>query len=680
MLLIGAAGYAAVSALYIALSALLAMSWRGSRLGGLLIAVCVVSALWGGVLAIDAVYDATPLTLVFGIEVLRAGAWLVFVSVLVWHLGLPRKILVLANLPWVLMLLAGAGLWLARQFVAFPVELARLLIPGGLMTALAGLILIEQLLRNSPADARWRIKQLIIAVGGMFVYDLFMYAQGVLFGVIDASLWDARGPVNILFVPLIALAARRNPRWDLDIFVSRQVVFYSTSLVAVGLYLILMSVGGYALLLYGGNWGGLAQIVFFVGAILVLVTLMFSTTLRARFKVFLSKHFFRNKYDYREEWLRLISTLSDFHDSSTRQIVIKALAQIVDSPSGLMWVRDEKERTYKLLSAYEIRDTVPDIDEHDPLIAFIREQRWLVDLDEYRRHPDRYGGLQLPDWLGPIDRAWLIIPLYLRQELLGIVLLTSSPVPQTLNYEDRDLLKTVGHHIAVHLAQERSDNLLAEAQQFQAYNRLTAFLMHDLNNLIAQQSLIVRNAERHKTNPEFIDDAMQTIANSVTRMKQIMEQLRTGRTESGRKKTLIKFLVSTAVDRCSERKPVPQLEYQDVIASAEVDVDVERFIMVLTHLIHNAQDATAADGTITVGVQEQGTGVLVTVNDTGSGMTAEFVRDRLFRPFDSTKGSQGMGIGAYQAREFARKMGGDLKVHSVPGQGTSAMLSIPVNS
>jgi len=515
-----------------------------------------------------------------------------------------------------------------------------------------------------------------MGVGGLFAYDLFLYSQGLLFGVLDSTTWLARGAVNLLFVPLIAIAARRNPDWDLDIFVSRQVIFYTTSIIGVGIYLLLMSLGGYALVIYGGTWGPIAQIIFFAGAILVLVALLFSNRVRARARVFLSKHFFRNKYDYREEWLRLISTLAEFEDSSTRQIVVKAMAQIVNSPGGLLWSLDESGHQYRLSANYEESESAPGISADSQLVSFIKREGWLIDLEEYKQNPDLYGGLELPDWFRDRDDMWLIVPLMLRQELLGLVMLTKAPGRPKLNYEDRDLLKTVGNHLAVHLAQENADSLLAEAQQFEAYNRLTAFLMHDLNNLIAQQSLIIRNAEKHKRNPEFVDDAMQTIANSVERMTKVMDQLKRGERERQTKMTEVRFIVSAAVDRCLGKKPVPELELGGVNES--LPVDSEQFTMVLTHLIQNAQDATRDDGRVTVKVSREEKALAVTIVDNGCGMTPEFVRDHLFRPFDSTKGSQGMGIGAYQAREFTRKMGGDLIVDSAVSEGTTVAMILPL--
>ena len=670
----GALSYVIVGIFYAALSILLLTSWRGRHLGGYLIAACVLSALWGITLAVSTTNTSVPGLTVFSIEVLRGGAWLTFLVMLVRKIGVSRTIGYLAHAVWLGVLVAGFVLWFGRDYFGPIIDMGTVAIPGGLLMALTGLLLIEQLFRNSPPESRWGIKALAFGLGGLFAYDLFLYSQGLLFHSIDEMAWNARGAVNILFIPLIAIAARRNPDWDLKIFVSRQVVFYSTSLVAVGLYLLLMSLGGYALLLYGGTWGGLARIVFFVGAGLVLVMMLFSSTLRGQFKVLLSKHFFHNKYDYREEWLRLISALSNFEDRSTRQIVIKALAQIVDSPAGLLWVLRDKEKAYQLAATYHALDVVSSIPVDDPLIEFITKEGWLIDLEEYARNPEQYGDLQLPGWLADITEAWLIVPLIARHQLVGLIMLTKAPGPPKLNYEDRDLLKTVGNHIAVHLAQEKSDSLLAEAQQFEAYNRLTAFLMHDLNNLIAQQSLIVENAEKHKRNPDFVDDAIETIAGSVERMKRVMRQLKGDASTRDAKSTELRFMVSAAVDNCSGKEPVPSLDLNGVKAS--LAVDAEQFTMVLTHLIRNAQDATPPDGDISVTIREEEDEVTIDITDSGSGMTSDFIRDRLFKPFDSTKGAQGMGIGAYQAREFVRKYGGELQVQSVVAQGTTVTMTL----
>ncbi len=674
---IGAIGYASVGTLYALLTVLLLTTWRGHRIGVYLILASLASALWGFLLAAQMSMVTLYPSLVAIVEVSRATIWILFLVQLVSQIGISRLLRFLAVAICVVFTASVVYQIVRGSLNSFQIaNLGATIIPGGLAMALLGLVLIEQLYRNAPTSARWSLEPLVLGVGGIFSYDLFLYSQGVLLNAIDATTWSARGLVNLLFVPLIAIAARRNTDWEMRIFVSRHVVFYSTTLIATGLYLLLMSFGGYLIVRFGGSWGGVAQIVFFAGAVVVLMTLLFSSTLRARLKVFLNKHFFHNKYDYRDEWLRLVSTLASFDQSSAQDVAIKALAQVVDSPSGAIWVRDSASSVFRSAARMGTADQFPDLAPDDPIIHFIESDMWLVDLDEYKREPERYGNMHLPNWLIDRPSSWLLVPLQSSGILLGVILLDKAVGPPRLNYEDRDLLKTVGSHIAVHLAQATSDSLLAEARQFEAYNRTTAFLMHDLNNLIAQQSLIVANAEKHKRNPEFVDDAIGTIAGSVERMKRVMKHLKTADKERSLKPTELKFIISAALDRCAADTPVPTLDLNDV--DVRLAVNAEEFTMVLAHIVKNAQDACRDDGTVTVTLGHSDDTSSITVVDDGVGMSAEFIRDRLFRPFDSTKGNQGMGIGAYQAREFARKMGGDLTVESVPGQGTRVSITLPV--
>jgi len=200
--------------------------------------------------------------------------------------------------------------------------------------------------------------------------------------------------------------------------------------------------------------------------------------------------------------------------------------------------------------------------------------------------------------------------------------------------------------------------------------------MHDLNNLIAQQSLVVKNAERFRDNPDFVDDAIDTIAHSVSRMRRLMEQLSSGSKPPVKRRVNVCSVLSNAIERNSHREPVP--EFAGCDEDIMVLADADRLSMVIEHLLRNAQEATAANGQITVDVKTAGGMVVISIVDTGCGMSQEFIRDRLFRPFDSTKGSQSMGIGAYQARDYASALGGRLDVRSAVGEGTTFILRLPL--
>ena len=676
MIEIAVAGYAVVGVSFFVLTALLLTSWRGQRIGFLLIGACLLSVFWSAVMAVQTLTIGIHPVLVYTAEVGRLFGWIGFLVYLAAKIGVALWLRALCIAVGTVGLLAGPLAWFAYTRYGGMVTLTDVIVPTGLALSLCGLLLIEQLYRNTSTTTRWGIKALSVGLGGMFAFELYYYSQAVLFSALDAVSWLARGWVNVLFVPAIAIAARRSPDWQLRIFVSRQVVFYTTTLFAVGVYFLLMSLGGFLLLQFGGSWGALARAVFFVGAAIVLAALLSSLTLRARIRVFLNKHFFQNKYDYREEWLRLVATLADFDGGRNLGVAVNAIAQIVHSPSGVLWLLDEAEDSLNREADWDRPEDLPDIDRNDNLIRFIERTGWVIDLDELERSPDRYDNLPKPHWVGADSRSWLLIPLLAEQTLIGLVLLDRPPAPPSLNYEDRDLLKTAGNHIAVHLMQVRTETLLSEARQFEAYNRLTAFLMHDLNNLIAQQSLIVTNAEKHRRNPEFVDDAIATIAGSVERMKSVMEQLRHGRWEKSRKRTELRFLASAAIERCQDRKPVAEL----FVCEEELLVEVgsSEFVSVLANLVKNAQEATDSDGRILLKLERAGDHALLHVEDNGLGMTDEFIRKRLFRPFDSTKGSKGMGIGVYHAREYLRRRGGDLSVSSEVGRGTTMTLRLPL--
>jgi len=160
-------------------------------------------------------------------------------------------------------------------------------------------------------------------------------------------------------------------------------------------------------------------------------------------------------------------------------------------------------------------------------------------------------------------------------------------------------------------------------------------------------------------------------------MKRLMEQLSGGSKVPQEYPSDLRKALTKAVQRCRTRDPVPTVELDDV--SMQVRADMERLTTVFEHLIRNAQDATDAGGEIAVEARTANRVVKVSIKDTGKGMSPDFIRERLFRPFDSTKGSQNMGIGAYQARDYVRTLGGQLEVSSVIGGGTTFMIRLPVD-
>jgi putative PEP-CTERM system histidine kinase len=444
-----------------------------------------------------------------------------------------------------------------------------------------------------------------------------------------------------------------------------------------GIYLLLMASAGYFIRFNGGTWGGVLQIAFLCGAGILLVVLLFSGNIRAKVRVFLSKHFFSYKYDYREEWSKFTRTLNE-NEQDVPERIIRAITALVNSTGGMLWAKKDNRGQYELVAQWNMAIEPESVNNASlkSLDAFIEKNQWVVDIDEYNQEPETYGGLEIPDWLISIPGAWLVIPLLFKNHVLGLVLVKRSDVQNSINWEDRDLLKIAGQQAASHLAQHQSDQSLIQARQFEAFSRLSAYVIHDLKNILAQQSLIVTNAKKHRQNPAFIDDVIHTVENSVTRMTRLMEQMRSGERGFSPSDINLSTVLSRVITQHSNQQPVPVLEAVD--SDPIVYADRLQLTTVVGHIIQNAQEATDENGQIFVRLAVTGNQAVIEIEDTGSGMDSDFIRDNLFKPFSSTKGLTGMGIGLFESREYIRSLGGEISVKSAPGLGTKFSIKLPL--
>jgi len=666
---------------YLILTALLVISWRGRQFGVLLILASLFTVAWAGISASVAISLQIPVEIYQLAEIMHSSGW----CILLLKIAARNKDLAKYQSSWLVIFLIiitsaiiVAIIWPAVSHFTSLIIIpnAELIIVIWVALSIIGMLLVEQIFRNAEPNERWAIKYLCLGVGCIFAYNFFMFSEALLFKQLSPKLWNARGVVNGIVVPLIAISIARNPTWSLGIHVSRHVVFHSATLIGAGVYLLAMAAVGYFIRFYGGTWGGVLQIIFLFGTGLLLVILLFSGKIRSHVRTLLSKHFFSYKYDYREEWLRFTQTMDESEDQVPERI-IRAISALVKSNAGILWVKTDQDN-YDLLSHWNMPapDSISN-SELKPITQFISDSHWIIDINEYDNQPDIYGGLILPAWLESIPNAWLLIPLIFKTEVLGIVLTKKSDLQQSINWEDRDLLKMAGHQAASYLAQYQSDQQLIQARQFEAFNRLSAYVVHDLKNILAQQSLIVSNAERHKNNPEFIDDVISTVENSVGRMTRLMDQMRTGIRGNNQHNIELSALLTKVVNNRSNsgQTPIPTLKLPN--QKMHTDADKDQLITVFSHIIQNAQEATDKDGEVLVGLSHDGQQAVIEVKDSGIGMDTAFIRDRLFRPFDTTKGLTGMGIGVFESREFIRSIGGNIFVNSIPGQGTTFNILLP---
>ncbi|MBL8464139.1 MAG: PEP-CTERM system histidine kinase PrsK [Thauera sp.] len=666
-------GVAAVAFLFFALYIFLA--WRGALPGGALFAAVAISGLWAGFSALEA-QGGMPFagTIAIALDVIRGGAWYVFLIVLsrpLW--GRWMRWPAYAALAVVMVQILALALEAAGIVPLLPIVPA---IVAWLAHAIVGLMLVEQLYRGMPSASRWGLKPLCLALAAGYIFELYLFADALLFSRIDADVWAARGIAHALLIPLIAIAGTRSPSWTLRMSVSREIVFHSTALAGAGLYLLVIAGAAYYVRFFGGDWGRALQMALLFAGLVFLGALLFSGAVRARLRVFISKHLFPYRYDYRSEWLRFTQALSTVDRSlDLGQSVIKALSDLVESPGGSLWLADAygKCRPHSRFNQAPL-DVVEALDS--PLCDFLARSGWVINLEEYRVQPGRYEGLVLPDWLSRLDEAWLVIPLQTAERLIGFVVLGSPRTPFDIDWEVLDLLKTAQRQAAGYLDRMLAAEALLEARKFDSFNRMSAFVVHDLKNLVAQLSLMLKNAQRHRDNPEFQQDMLDTVANVEARMRGLMTQLQEKRSIDPPRAVDLQPLLRSVCE--SKHGQLPELELSLGNAGpVEVSAHPQRLERIIGHVVQNALDATTQDGKVLLTLAAGTDGrAHVVVEDNGCGMSPEFVRERLSRPFQTTK-SSGMGIGVYETRQYLEEIGGALRYDSELGRGTRVTIELP---
>lgn len=677
-------GYGLASIVFAGFTLQLRLGWRRGQHGFALMLAVGLSAFWALSNAVVALVPNLWTIAVAGmLDSFRIVAWLAFLLSII----VPNELEAKAphqkrSLSIEALALIGIAFVSALVHIALALGLQilnvgpRLTLLISLFVAVLGLVTVEQVARNVPEHVRWGVKPLCLGLGGMFAFDLYIFADGFLFGRLDWDLWVARGIVDALVIPFVAVSAARNRDWSIDIHMSRQVVFRSTALLCSGAYLLIVAAAGYYVRYFGGSWGRALQVAFLFTAVLFLVVLVLSGTLRSRLRVFVSKHFFSYQYDYREEWLRFTQALANHdHDpsKSIRELSVKALADLVESPGGALWLKTEASG-YRPVARWNM----PSFEAVEPtdgsLADFLRRRGWVISLDEYRVSNSYYEGLRLPDWLLEGSRAWLVLPLISGRDLVGFVVLARSRAKIELNWEVNDLLKTAGRQAATFLAQMQATEALLEAKKFESFNRLSAFVVHDVKNLVAQMSLLLKNAERHGHNPEFQKDMLATVENVVERMNRLLMQLRAGVTPIDPPRPVDLAVVVQNIKRSKHT------QHPALVIQAEQGVHAlghfERLERVIGHLVQNAMDATEEGDDVRIRVAGNGNEALVEVTDRGHGMSPDFVRDRLFKPFQTTKPS-GMGIGAFESEQYVKELGGRIEVCSRVNVGTQVTVWLP---
>jgi len=677
--------YSACGGAFLFLGLLISLNWRRSSYAIVLLTATMLTAAWAIGVILSQVYTL-PTFLLAVLEIGRTASWLAFLGLI---LGISQIQKGLMNAAFATLLLSIIiapilGVYAVTIFhPGFLLPETVLLIVGLCYMSLAtlGLLLLENIYRNADDDGRWSLKFLCFGLGALFSYDFLYYADIVLFRALNDSLFLARGFVNALAVPLLAISMFRTRSWSLDLHISRNVVLHTAALLIGGLYLLVMAGAGYFVQRYGGTWGTVIQITFFFAAFLALIVLISSGSLRTKVRLFISRNFYSTKYDYRTEWSRFVQTVSSGTTiAPLPDRILHAFSQIVASTSAALWVLGPGEKKFVLAAQWNMGKSLPDETLPSPLIQILEQERSVMEVGALKQKQSVLMTSDLAAWLRDEKRAWLILPLMHRQSVQAVLVLGTPRAQRHIDWEDQELLMTVGRQAASYLAEEKATHALSEARQFEAFSKRSAFVAHDIKNIVNQLSLMVKNSESHGAKPEFQSDMLETIESAVTRMTALLQQL--GDWETASPSTIHPLDLNTCLMQVKEhwRHASTGITFELTPGRTLILGDPEQLISSFNHLIQNAIDATQESGisaAVVVRTRRQKSSVTVDVIDQGPGMDAAFMQEKLFKPLSSTK-KAGFGLGVYQVREYIELIGGTLEVESSPGKGTTMRVSMPL--
>jgi putative PEP-CTERM system histidine kinase len=641
----------------------------------LLTLAAAATASWCGALALFGAGSSQSLV----VQALRDIAMLGWIGATFWSPRAPisrplRLILRMLTTICVLTFLLGAAAHLRAGAAAEP-WMAPTLIFATLIVAIGGLLVIDGGVRHASAGQRMPVMAVAGGFAMLWAYELNVQLIGALTGEIASMLIALLPAIALLILPVYIVAALDIGRERMRL--SRTAATRTLILLGAAAYLIVIALTGAIARVVGGDYAELAQAISLVVAIGAGGLMLASSRSRAWLSVMISKHFFEHRYDYRAEWMRFTATLAQGGGEDDRNLyrrVAKALAELTGSPGALLMLPGAA-------SGFRIAEQWhwPDRGSEDATLSLrsafmLQETQHIVDLDAERRG-QAGADLAIPEWLIADTRAWVMVPVLHFQRMIAVVVLHRPAVSRALDWEDLDVLRIAGQQAASYLAESQSQQALSEARRFDEFNRRFAFIMHDIKNLASQIGLLARNAERHADKPDFRADMIETLKISAGRLSDLLVRLspreRGPAAEAGR--TLVEPVLN---EIAAEMRPRRGL-FVGCQAGLSAWADAGAIRQIVQHLVSNAIDASDPDTPVQViAVAEQGR-VRVDVIDQGCGMTREFIRDELFKPFVSTKDS-GFGLGAFEALQIAQAMGGAIEVESEPGKGSSFTLWLPL--
>jgi putative PEP-CTERM system histidine kinase len=573
----------------------------------------------------------------------------------------------------------------ARWLIPFATE-GKILEAFTLSAAVLILFNLERTIRSSIGRMRWQIKFMALGVGGLFCLRLYLASQSLLYGNLDTGFGAINAIALLAACALFGVSLSRGRTLNVDVYLSTATIQNSLTIVLSGIYLVAVGVLA-RFARYASPSGSLPLDAFIVFAALTLLAiLLLSNRLRLKIRMFVSRHFRRPVYDYRNVWMDLTErtkSLLDVQELSTA--VSRMVSESLEILSVSVWLVDETFRKVTLggstaLSEIDNRWIEKAGKSAPDFINFFRKNAGqnssCIDLDRHDFSWPKQIMAAAPEFFSE-HRMRYAIGLHAGGELVGIMTLNDDRVgQQSLSAEDFVLLETLATQLSASLLNLKLSGRLRHAKELETFQTVSTFFVHDLKNLASRLSLTMQNLPGNFDSPEFRADTLRVMSTSLDQIDEMCSRLAMLRQNIELKlmtcdlsqlvaSTLQDFQVGLKSELKQDLKPLPSIR-----------VDSEQIQKVLTNLVMNAKEAVGGKGTIEVATIHEENTVGFLVRDNGCGMSEEFIQKSLFRPFKTTK-KKGLGIGLFHSKLIIEAHHGTFEVNSTVGSGTEFRVLLP---
>ncbi len=355
-------------------------------------------------------------------------------------------------------------------------------------------------LTSATHTSRWKIKFELLGAGLLLAVMIFYYSQGLLFRTINMNLVPVRTVLLTVAVAMMAYSRLRR-RNGVHVYVSQQILYRSMVLLTVGIYLLGIGLMGEGMK-YFGDWSQRAVAISVAfGAGLGLIVTLLSETVRRKVKVFINKNFYRNKYDYRNQWLQFTDHLSSAKSSDDLlRSIITGFCDTFGMGCGALFLLEQERDTYQVAVSIGIDNATLTFPEKDAVTEFITSGGWVNDHQQVSKN---FEDEEQKEFFTN-NSITFAIPLITDERMGGFVMLGRLlNRHETFNNEDFDLMKTLAKQASSALLNLRLSDQLSRSREMEAMGRVSTFVMHDLKNLVSALSLMLDNAQEYIADTEF---------------------------------------------------------------------------------------------------------------------------------------------------------------------------------